>query len=204
MKPRSAALLLVLLTAACGDDASGPSGTALSRAEALVVASGIIVAGEAATSSSMTPQDVTLPVGVDAVPVEFTHQQQSSHPCPSGGTVDFDLEASGTMDEEAGSFDITLAGSETHQQCAFPHEDLTITVDGNPDLQFAASAAMVDGLPSEPFTFGVAGALSWATSDGRTGECLVSINAVTDFVARERTLQAQVCGHTLTQTTTWN
>ena len=42
------------------------------------------------------------------------------------------------------------------------------------------------------------------TSDGRSGECLVSIDAVTDFNARQRTLSAQVCGHTINETTTWN
>lgn len=196
-------IALALPLAACSDS-SGPDSTNLTRAEALSIASVILSSGETATTESSASQNVSAPAGVDAVPIEFTHQVQSSHPCPAGGTVAFDLVMDGTADDETGSFAFTLGGSQTHNDCAFPHQGLTITVDGDPDLQFTASAAMTDNLPSAPFTFGVEGGFTFVTSDGRSGECLVSIDAVTDFNARQRTLSAQVCGHSINQTTSWN
>jgi hypothetical protein len=50
----------------------------------------------------------------------------------------------------------------------------------------------------------MAHAFDYATDGGRTGQCLVSIDAVTDFVLKRRTLEADVCGHTVTETTTWS
>lgn len=200
---RTAALAaLTLLATACSDSA-GPADQ-LSRAEALSLASAILASGETATSASAGAQSTTIPEGVDAVPIEFTHTHQSSHPCPAGGTVAFDLAVDGTADDETGSLAFTLTGSQTHADCAFPHDGATITVNGDPDLQFSASAAMTNHLPSAPFTYAVLGGFTFATSDGRSGECLVDIDAVTDFQARQRTFTAQVCGHSISQTTSWN
>ena len=203
MKLKSTAALGIALLTACSSDGAGPE-TALSRTEALAIATAIITAGETAASGTMEPQGIELPTGIDAVPVEFTHQQTSSHPCPSGGLVAFAVDVTGTVDEEVGSFEVALDGTQTHDQCAWPHQDLTLTVSGDPHLQFAATAAVTNGVPSAPFTFSVAGAFAFTTSDGRAGECVVSIDAVTDFALQRRTLEAQVCGHTLSQTTTWS
>ncbi|MGH7466300.1 MAG: hypothetical protein ACREK1_14045, partial [Longimicrobiales bacterium] len=60
------------------------------------------------------------------------------------------------------------------------------------------------GVPSQPFTFTLDGALRWETSDGRSGLCQLELDAVTDFAAQERTVQGAVCGHTITETTTWS
>ena len=100
--------------------------------------------------------------------------------------------------------DLLLAGTQAHAACAFPHGDLVLTVTGAPPLAFSASGAVENHEPSEPFVFEVLGSLSWSASDGRTGTCEVDIQAVTDFAARQRTVSARVCEHTVEETLAWS
>lgn len=188
-----------LAVGACSDG-TGPNAGAMSRTEALGVAAFVATSteGAAGTSMSQTGPDMQNP------PVSFTHTHESSHPCPSGGSVAVAFTLSGTVDQETQSLVADLEGSHTHTGCAFPHNGLTITIDANPAVDFAASLATANGQPSEPFTHTVEGSFNWNASDGRSGSCSITYSAVTDFLQRSRTVEGSVCGHTFTQTTTWS
>lgn len=195
-------LVLAFGAAACSDG-TGPEGDALGRSEAILLAGNLIVSSESVAAGSMTAADPVPPNGIEAVPIEFTHDFQGSRPCPAGGTVSFDLQADGVSDEETGTFELELTGTQTHADCGYPQEGRTIRVSGAPNLQFTASLAAVNGVPSAPFTFGILGAVDWSDGDDRSGRCEIMIDAVTDFGARQRTVDARVCGHTFTHTFTW-
>lgn len=196
------ACLPLLMLAAC-KDTSGP-GAKLSREEALVVAAQVLTSAEAVTSSLNASAGAPEQSAAAGVPTTFTHTHQSTHPCPSGGQVRFDLQVEGSFDTEAHAFEVDVEGSQTHDSCAFPHNGLVLTVTGNPDIDVSAHAAATNGQPSEPYTANVNGAVRWSASDGRSGVCSVTIAAVTDFAARRRTVEGNICGHTVTETTTWS
>jgi hypothetical protein len=96
-----------------------------------------------------------------------------------------------------------MDGSRTHTSCAFPHNDLTLTVTGALSIGVIASVGAVNGQPSQSFTFSLDGAFCWAASDGRSGTCPLELDAVTDFIAGERTVEGAICGHSLSERTTW-
>ena len=196
------ACLPLLVLSACQDTA-GPADS-LSRAEAVAVAAQVLASGEGLTASldgSASSGDQAAAAGA---PTTFTHTHRSTHPCPSGGEVSFDLTVEGSFDPEAHTFEVDVEGSQTHTSCAFPHDGLVITVTGNPDIDFSAHAAAINGQPSEPYTANVSGGFRWSSSDGRSGTCAVTLASVTDFAARRRTLEGNICGHTVTETTTWS
>jgi hypothetical protein len=196
------AFLPLLALAAC-QDTSGP-GDSLTREEALVVTAHVVASGEAAALRNVDGSASSDIAAYAAVPTTFTHTLQSTHPCPAGGQLQLDLEIHGSFDEAAKNLELDLEGSQTHASCAFPHNGLVITVDGNPEIHFTARVAATNGQPSEPYTATVNGAFRWSTTDNRDGVCTVTVNAVTDFAAKRRTVDGNICGHTITATTTWS
>lgn len=196
-----ACLPLVALSA-CKDSA-GP-GDNLTRAEALAVAAQVIASGEGVASAIEGSVASPDQAAAEGVPTIFTHSHQSTHPCPSGGQVSFDLLVNGSFDAAAHAFEVDVEGSQTHAGCAFPHDDLVLTLDGNPEIGFSAHAAATNGQPSAPYTANLSGGFRWSASDGRSGVCSVTVAAVTDFAAKRRTVEGNVCGHTVTEVTTWS
>jgi hypothetical protein len=201
MNVRSASLLLFpALLAACSDDGSGPNtGDRLTRDEALMIATA--VSGSVETTSAtprMSGQD-----RVASDPFTFTREHESTHPCPRGGNVALSWTVSGMADPEAGAFEFDVEGTHAASACSYRHQGLTISVTGDPDLDFAAHLALADHQPSEPFTASINGAFNWEASDGRSGHCVVEYAAVTDFQQRTRTVEGEVCGHTVEETFTW-
>jgi hypothetical protein len=190
------------LLVACSDEGTGPSGT-LTRGEALVIAQAVANRGAQAVNTTSSGNLADHPPTALS-PTLFTQEHDSTHPCPAGGAVQLHWTVDGQVDEELGELVIDLEGRQTHHACAYPHEGVTITVDGDPDLEFDAHFAAKNQLPSEPFTTNVSGAIRWATSDGRTGTCEVTVSTLTDFAAKRHTLHAAVCGHTVDETTTWS
>lgn len=196
------AIAAAALLAACGetDDPAGATGDRLTRAEALVVVDAIAQA---------TVEDHTTVIGsgasspAGAPPGTITVEHTSSHPCPVDGRVAIALNATLTYDEESQSLGYDAEGSLTHETCGFTHEDVTITVDGDPNVTFATHAAFSGGAAAEPITESVEGALLWSTSDGRSGRCVIDLEKVTDLVAKRHTLQGEACGHTIERTITW-
>jgi hypothetical protein len=194
----------VIALTACGD-AAGPNGDRLSRAEAIAL-SGIVLAqseGAAAISATVTA-DGSAGLENAGPPTTFTWTHTSTHPCPSGGELAIQFTVDGTYEEEINALQADLTGSHVHDDCAFPHNGSTFTVDGRPSIAFTASVGAIDGTPSQPFTFTLDGAFGWAANDGRSGLCEMTLSAVTDFLAQSRNVQGSVCGHTIDQTLTWN
>ena len=196
-------MALIFVVTACADS-TGPTGDRLSRVEALQLAAMVMASSEGVAISTSAESSAAAPeTGAAGPPTSFTHTHESTHPCPSGGQVAVTLAISGTFDEDTNSLQADLDGSHTHSSCAFPHNDLTLTVTGTPSIGFSASIGAVNGEPSQPFTFSLDGAFRWEASDGRSGTCPLAIEAITDFIAGERTVQGAVCGHTLNERTTW-
>jgi hypothetical protein len=192
---------VALIAGAC-QDAAGPDDSAMSRAEAMHVAAVVAASSEGAAGTAMTSEGTT--ADMYSPPVSFTHTHQSTHPCPSGGAVALDFTVDGMFDGDTHTLQADLAGTQTHAACGVVRNGVTITIDGNPGIGFTASIGAANGQPTQPFTHGIDGSFSWSTSDGRSGTCDIDVSAVTDLLARERTVQGSVCGHTFNQTTTWN
>ena len=192
--------LLPVLVAACSDSA-GPAaqGDALTRAEAL------LIAGDVSGSVSETSALVA-PTGPDRVagdPLRFTQEHTATRPCPRGGTVQLSWKLDGLIDPEAGVFELDLEGTHQPAACAYPHQNITLTVTGDPAIEFAAHMAASNRQPSGPFTVNIDGAFNWSASDGRSGRCTVAYTEVTDLIARTRTIDGNVCGHTIKETLSW-
>ena len=201
MKSRSSALFLVpVLIAACSDSAGPNSGDRLTRDEAMRLA--------AEVSSSVGTTSVA-PVrsnadAVASVPISFTEDHESSHPCADGGTVRLTWRVTGAIDPEAGLFELDVEGTHKPSGCAYKHAGLTLTINGDPDMDFDAHVAVANSQPSEPFTISIDGAFAWSASDGRSGRCTVQYAEVTDFAAGKRTVDGNVCGHVVKETFTWS
>ena len=199
-----AIMSLGIVLGAC-DDAAGPEGDQLSRTEALQLAVQVLGTSEGAATGSMTMTGGAMTAGEAAgPPVDFTQTHASTHPCPAGGELAVEFVLNGSYDEDTNSLQADLDGTHVHSDCAFPHQGLTLTVDGNPSIGFSMSIGAVDGAPSQPFTFSLDGGLRWEASDGRSGTCALALEAVTDFAAQQRTIQGTVCGHTIDDSLTWS
>ena len=194
----SAALVL----AACSDDGSmEPTGDRLTRAEASVIANNVTANSD---QTAAMPQATTVDASVvSSIPLNFTRELELNIVCPAGGNLQQKWTVTASIDAEAGDFSLDVVGFQKHLACAYVHEGLTITVDGDPDIDMEAHVATEDHHPTE-HTLEINGAFKWTASDGRSGTCPISLDAVTDFGARRRTVEGTVCGHTISETTTWS
>lgn len=202
MNRRTLALLgSVLVLGACSDDAAGLSGDRLTRAEAALIAGDVTAKGDLVTS---TPQ--VTPNGVESsatgVPRTFTQDLNITVECPFGGQVQQVYSVKATMDLDAGNFLLDVTGTQQHVACAVRHNGVTITLNGDPDIDMEAHVGTVNHQP-QAHTLAIDGAFRWTASDGRSGTCPISLDAVTNFAARTRTVQGTVCGHSYSETTSW-
>jgi hypothetical protein len=200
MKVRYALLVALFGVAACNDDSTMPDQSSLSREEALMIAAGVTGNVETASANPATSTQS----GVYFDPTTLTQQLEASAPCPQGGTATLRWDATLVVDPDAHTIELDVTGSHTPDSCAYNHRGVTITIDGNPQLDFDAHLAVANNVPSEPYTANINGAFTWSTSDGRSGSCTVTYEEVTDFAAHERTREGSVCGHSIRETVTWN
>lgn len=207
-----AVLAAVASLAACGDEGTvGPEGRndAITREEALALTSRLMEASEqagvGAYESSQSSASLSASAATSSgLPKSITIDHTGSHPCPVSGRVTFELSLDVAWESKRPRHDFSFdaAGTLTPEACAFVKKDVTLTVDGEPSLGFEAHAASVGG-ELEPFTSAASGALSWSTSDGRSGQCVIDLAAEIDFVERQRVAQGEVCGHSIDETITW-
>lgn len=200
---RSVTVLLgaLLVLGACDEDAAGPTGDQMSRAEALFVAAEVLASGELTTSE---PEAGTEGYTVGMVPRTITQDLQISHPCPAGGQVQLSWANDLTWDDETGDLSLDVEGTQVHAACAFTREGITITVNGNPNIQLNAHLELDNHQPSGEHTLNIQGGFRWSTSDGREGTCPISVDAVTNFATHTRTIEGNVCGHTVSETLSWS
>jgi hypothetical protein len=187
-----------LAVAACSDSTAPDSGR-LSREEAIMIAGAVTSSAQTTTSAQARPAGDA----IASEPHNFEHDLETSHPCPRGGTMNLTYRATGMVDPEAGSFEIDVSGTQRPAACAYDHQAVTFTVTGAPSLTFEAHLGVTNHQPSEPFTVEVNGGFRWTASDGRSGTCTIEYSEVTDFVAKRRTVDGSVCGHTVKETFTW-
>ncbi len=194
-----ASTMVLAVTASCAEGPTGP-GDALTRGEALAIAGQVADVGRTAPTSVgvSRPGD-----GVSADPFVIRTEHRSRHPCPVSGRVTLDFVATATVDEPR-AVDLEVDGTLTHAACAFKHDDITLTVTGDPDLAFDASLALRNGRPTEPYTASVEGAVLWEASDGRSGRCVIDLVTITDFDARRSITEGRVCDHEVRRVTTWS
>jgi hypothetical protein len=193
-------LATAALVAGCSDS-TGITGDRLTRQEALAVAEDVAHSGEAGYTSSRQ-EGSSAASAAESTPTTITFDHTSRHPCPVSGRVEIDLAIELEVDAQAHSFDYNSEGTLSHEACAFVKDDVTLTIDGDPSLSFQSQASGV-GLQLQPFQFEADGEFDWSASDGRSGHCTIEIETMTDFVAKRRTVQGDVCGHTIDQTFTW-
>lgn len=192
-------LAAVLAVAACEDDGTGVEGDAMTEVEATALAAEIGVTSQEATTEGVTEVTQTGGEGSGTI----TLDQTTTHPCPAGGQIAVAIEATVDYDQQAESFDLDAAGTLTHADCGVARNGVTFTVDGDPALTFQAHAAADGGVAVGAWTSGAAGAFLWSASDGRSGRCVIDIETITDFAETTRTVQGEVCGHTIEQTIDW-
>ena len=192
----SAALVL----AACSDDTMEPTGDRLTRAEASVIANNVTANSD---QTAAMPQASSVTADANTIPIDFTQELELNIVCPAGGNLQQRWTVIASIDQDVGDFSLDVVGFQKHLACAYQHEGITITVDGDPDIDMEAHVATDNHRPSA-HTLEIDGAFKWTASDGRSGTCPISLDAVTDFVARRRTVNGSVCGHTVNETTTWS
>ena len=201
MKPRSIPFFFFsIFLAACGDSAGPNSGDRLTREEAIRLATEVS-SSVATTSTAQVRNDAA---AAASVPINFTEDHELSHPCAGGGTVRLTWHVTGSIDPEAGLFELDVEGTHKPSGCAYEHAGLVLTINGDPDMDFDAHVAVASGQPIEPFTIDINGAFAWSASDGRSGRCTVQYAEVTDFAAGKRTVDGNVCGHVVKDTFTWS
>lgn len=194
--------IVVLACAAVGcSDPMATSGDRLTQEEAMAVATHVAQAGSTAFAVGLESSP-----GADAatsVPRTVSADHQVSQPCPVSGTVVLSMRTTMQVDDESQSFVLDTDGSLAHAACAFPHGDLTFTLDGDPDIDFALHAAGTS-IEFQPIVSEMGGGFEWSASDGRSGRCGIGFETVTNFVERKRTVRGRICDFEIDQSIRWD
>lgn len=194
------ALALAPALGACSDDAIGPTGDQLTREEAAFIAAEVLASGELSLDA---PEGMVGDVEVGKVPFTASRELQITHPCPAGGEVTLRWNADITLDTQAGDLTIDVEGSQDHDACEFTRQAITYVIDGDPNISLRAHMEIADHEPVE-HTVNIEGGFRWTSSDDRSGTCPINVESITDFAAQTRTIQGEVCGHTISETFVWS
>jgi hypothetical protein len=186
------ATALSLTLSACGDDPLGVnSGDELSDAEIQALFNQL---GEALGDVSPSASIVRAPDGLQLAEISVDQSVSVTAPCQSG-TISVDGSVSGTVDDQTFESDLSMGVTVDFAACSFPSNDLTVTVDGQPDITFQADFLLtqeslsVDGSQRGGFSF--------TTSDGRAGSCAIDIEfdaSYTTGSAAVSSVSGTVCG----------
>jgi hypothetical protein len=147
--------------------------------------------------------DASSAPAANSPPRTITAEHTATQPCPVSGELVMRLKVTLEVDDDVQSFVLDTDGSLTHDACAFQHEDLTLTLDGDPNIDFSMHAAGT-GVEFQPIVSGMGGGFEWSAGDGRSGRCAIELETITNFAQRTRTVRGSVCGHTIDQTVSWN
>ncbi len=184
------ALVAALLVTACSES-TAPSGGGLTRNEALAFATGLAEVDEETYPG--TEQEM---MALDGEARSISIERERQRPCQVSGFVARALTAEIGIDRGSRTLDYHAAGSVTHQACTFVAGGVTLTVDGEPNIAFDGRLTAENGNVG-PYSVTYDGRFGWAASDGRDGHCVVDLDAVTNFVDRQRTVTGTVCGHSV-------
>ncbi|MDX1673758.1 MAG: hypothetical protein R3314_03055 [Longimicrobiales bacterium] len=167
-----------------------------------IVAASFDVTGPAATADASTVDAER----VSADPITSRTEFVTIRSCPLGGqlVVEGTREREWDRETRSGSSDLSL--TKTHEDCArtLRRADVTITLNGAPNVAVEAHHAWENGRRVGLQTLGIQGAIDWETDDGRSGVCTLDVDAVFDPETHTRTVTGTVCDRTIERTTTWN
>ncbi len=193
------ASLALLVAAACGGSPTGTnSGDPLTEQEiqavldalggslggvtsASVVSANVLDSGGPNLSTAAEPINVNLDVTV---------------PCQSGGNIGLDGSMNGDVDTQTGEGSVDVDFKWIINGCVVPTQSTTVTVQGDPHIQFAATFTFSQDSFSMDGT--QAGGFSFTTGDGRSGSCAIdlsfqsSVNYTTNAVTGS--FNGTICG----------
>lgn len=191
----------MLALSACSEGPTASSGDRLTEREAAAIVATVRMSGDGAFGQLGTRSGE---LATHAPPTRVDVEHTSTHPCPRGGRIGIELDATLQSNSDARSFAIDAEGRLIHQSCAVQENGVTLTLNGDPNLAFELHATVSNEQPVGDFRSAANGAFNWSASDGRSGRCAVAIEDVVDFTAKRRTVEGEVCGHTIRQVTSWN
>lgn len=123
--------------------------------------------------------------------------------CPVGGTLSIAATSTGEYDQAARKLTLATTATVTHEDCAVRNRrDVTITVDGNPNLVMTSALTIVNGVPSGLQTSTQQGSFTYTTSEGATGSCEIDVTSSWDPATRTHTVTGTNCGRTINYTRT--
>lgn len=200
--------LLPLLTgvalAACGSDFTS-SGDPLTEAEAGELAEVLVEQGFVGFAGS-GPQQAP---GAEAAAVPFTFTINESGSCDGGGTVSISGSASGNIDENNGTGNLSYDYTVTPNGCQVTTESQRVfTITGDPNIKVSGDLELTETLFD--FTFGYDGKFQW-TEGTRSGACGVDVTATIEMtfsgttgelISVTASMQGTVCGYTVNRSLT--
>ena len=199
--------LAAFVAGACGDDGGpgGSTGDELSTQERDVIAAEVVgqVLGGGfggAFSRAEPVEGIQLAPPV-TVTVDFDNIPDAA--CETSGNILYSGSAEVTFDQEApGDISYSFDIIQDPNNCAFPAEelDLTVTVNGDPNFRMTGEFELEDSSPVGEQTIDIEGGFAWELSDGRSGSCGVDIQFV--YTNTSASYQGQVCGSSWTFTAT--
>jgi len=195
-----ALLALGAMAGACDDATTVEDGLTTGEAEELASAmadEAFAVSGDVAVASDDAGAEIR-PLVVVTTTFEVTRT------CPGGGDVTLAGERVREWDRETrnGTMDMTM--TKTHNACVRTPREHAVTLDGDPNVEVAVHRAREGGDWSGEQTMSMDGAFTWSTDDGRSGTCVVDIDAVYDPETQTRTVTGTFCDRTIERTTTWS
>lgn len=200
-----AALAVTGLTAC--QDVVGTSGD-LSRDEAIQIADGMATSSFDATgtvaSADASTTDGTLLIYAD--PITSSTQFTITRPCLLGGQVVREGTRDRVWDRQAHTGFSDLSLTKTHEDCTRPFRDtdVTVTLNGAPNVAVQAHHEWAAGQRSGLQTLSMEGAIDWRTSDDRSGTCTIDLDISFDPDTHTRTVVGTACRTTIDMTTTWH
>jgi hypothetical protein len=182
---------LHLLGCADSEDPAAPEVSELSAAEAALLAG--MLAGNALGSTDGPVAGGT--AGPASVPFDFG--VNVTLPCPLGGEVTLQGEMAGDIDPEAETLVFTVTASQVHSSCAMDAQGVTVSITGNPGLEFWSELSASGDPPEGTQAATLTGGFDWETSDERSGTCAVDLSMTRDFGLKAGNASGTFCGHTV-------
>jgi len=192
-------LLAALALAACEDTAGPESG--LSPAEVSALSEAMIDADYAVTGEVAAADAESDAVAFE--PITATTTFTATRTCPAGGQVVREGTHIRVWDRATHTGYSDLSMTKTHQDCARIVGDVTLTVNGDPNIAVEAHHEWAEGQRHGLQTLDIEGALTWSTDDGREGACTIHLSASFDPDTRTRTVSGTFCDRAIERTTTW-